>query len=469
MNIQHLKDQLLLAQNRLQKATDGADLPAAATEHAQRVIEKFFAFCTLGTKISFSKLEIKILVQHLATKPESVAIEHDNIIESPFRNKALSLISDHWDERFIKPLFQLYLRLWNPKKINDSAEVIQKHLIDNLEQNQPKLSFGKTILTHREVFLANSALIPERVSLHLLQELHKKTSVEKILQTLPLYETYWKTQLSEYTTLLFTEKLSETTGDSFVLQVLSQILKKHKSMDINYLTISYLICDFHKYAHLITKDSLISFVIKNLDIKIDKTWILKYPHKYPPQSQENLHTAYAILMRWLYGKLIRNFFDKIAFDKTRATFWENQPCIEDITILVPDRTKEKFFYDGIIPLSFIQKKVKVNYLSSNNSAILMQTKTHLLVDFSEAGNAFYAYLLSSKYSPHKLVRPTLEDLKSPELRYKNAITVASSQYDPYSEYDPVSGNLYITSPEGRAFHQGEWQPKFKYWLNKYIA
>lgn len=189
------------------------------------------------------------------------------------------------------------------------------------------------------------------------------------------------------------------------------------------------------------------------DCENNAKWSL--PVEIEIERHELLKEAQKLIRFWTNEKYISLFFEKCVGEVERKQFWLKYiKQIDKIRIVGSKVTKQFMNSDSILSTLTKEKFILATNTMSDLSAIIMQIRDKVYIEFSEMGNALYVYdkehLPSEKIFSYKSIR-TITDLKQTHL---GMLIEIDSWGDYHNEY-------------GRLFHKGDWQSRLAYYISKH--
>jgi hypothetical protein len=165
--------------------------------------------------------------------------------------------------------------------------------------------------------------------------------------------------------------------------------------------------------------------------------------------------ARKILNQWLANKFIYLFFDKIAMDQDRKEFWNKYINYVTNFKIYMNNTKLWSFKDNNqdIESAILDRKLGQLKGGGNTSSFVLEIKNYNFVEFSDTG-ACYIYKAGNYLKPDLNRKSiTLSCLKHPANKQMAVKT---------------DGQYYYFDEEGRVYHKGDWQTRFKAWVERYL-
>lgn len=226
---------------------------------------------------------------------------------------------------------------------------------------------------------------------------------------------------------------------------------EHDSIKLFY---SYLVVYIDENKLVDEKDSVYKKAVDKVGDPVNASnWYLSNASN---EKNDLLLKARRALNLWLNQFLLELFFDKLTFDSIRKNFWlRYKDLIPDIKIAVPYHIKRRLNLDKELD-GFMKGRIKIlQNGSGDESILLMKTKTHLLVESTVIGTAFYSYKLKGLNCPNT----DWQYVNKSDLINTKMPTLFRNQY--YTIYDIES--------EGRRAHvpSDSWPDLLGFWIDKY--
>ena len=189
------------------------------------------------------------------------------------------------------------------------------------------------------------------------------------------------------------------------------------------------------------------------DCENNAKWSL--PTEVETERHELLKEAQKLIRFWTNEKYISLFFEKCVDEVGRKQFWLKYiKQIDKIRIVGSRVTKHFMNLDSILRTLTNDKFILATNTMSNVSAIIMQIRDKVYIEFSEIGNALYVYdkehLPNEKTFSCKTIR-TVTDLKQTNL---GMLVIIKDWGEDHNDY-------------GRSFHKGDWQTRLAYYISKH--
>lgn len=171
------------------------------------------------------------------------------------------------------------------------------------------------------------------------------------------------------------------------------------------------------------------------------------------EQKKNLRNARKVLLGWIMQEIIRLFFEVLCKDNDRKKYWEKHSHkIRNFTVFGSVFSKHQVL--KFLPTQTVNRHFRTVDSSVDNCALAMYIGEYVIIEFTEVG-ALYAYIVGSKkyQEAFKYVGSLgkIDDLKLPGM---------PKLYD--DDY------YKAFSKEGKMNHQGFWQQRMNYWLNRQV-
>ncbi len=234
---------------------------------------------------------------------------------------------------------------------------------------------------------------------------------------------------------------------------LNEILQQHNNSITNKRLISKIIIQVNQPQFLELQDRVKSIAFKQIG---DPGNIALWSAFENAEEQEKREIAKArhILEEWIAKQFIDIFFKVCINDERRKKFWLKIASKNKLTFKVygPTRTKRILQRDERIE-EYLETRFETVYSRKDVSAFILYIGDYMLIEFSDAGYAFYGYKINGNYKPslnYKL--NSVDELRNgnlPMLVYRSGYSIEN------------------TNSEGRLSHNdGDlgWEQVFEYWF-----
>jgi hypothetical protein len=171
------------------------------------------------------------------------------------------------------------------------------------------------------------------------------------------------------------------------------------------------------------------------------------------EQKKNLRNARKVLLGWIMQEIIRLFFEVLCKDNDRKKYWEKHSHkIRNFMVFGSVFSKQQVLKH--LPAQTVNRHFRTVDSSVDNCALAMYIGEYVIIEFTEVG-ALYAYIVGSKkyQEAFKYVGSLgkIDDLKLPGM---------PKLYD--DDY------YKAFAKEGKMNHQGFWQQRMNYWLNRQV-
>lgn len=354
------------------------------------------------------------------------------IIDTNYFITALNLLSQYWRNNMFISLIEVLFQNWDKKndyKVKKTRELLSQKLLDYKGKRSSILNWLKNM----------DLLLRENSPMFLVYKLfNEKLSIKDSLNIMSLpeymrYYPYFSDVVEQYTTLV----LKNNQLSLYLLEIVD-FLKYHESKDASKKCLSKMILNVNQVTDDLKEDIKASAFKLIGDPSNDSYWMPWKGASY--KDIEELKEAQNLLNQWINEKFITLFFEEWARDNDRKIFWRKY--LKDISrfkIYGSETLEYRLKRDERIA-PYLSTRFGILKGGSNSTALVMVIKDYLLVEFSENGNAFYAYKTSNEYCPNI----SLRTLRVHELKNTR-------------------------SNNGRFIHSGGWQYNISSWITEKIG
>lgn len=401
-----------------------------------------------GGSYSFTIQELRILCFNLGVSIEGLT---NSIYESPNElDKLFLLLDSKWRESFIIGLFYCLLKEWGSKS-SLSQSKLEKYLGDKIKSYGGNRKSIQAIIQNFKYFKN-----PNGLKLILSQINTESIIIKDLPKWLSLPEQYFTFDYFSSVIIFYYESNS---SDPFrIVDELERTLITHNNVKINQIVLSNLIIKVNDplYASIQTKIKDLAYQLIG-DPENTHKWI---PYEGVTDEQKfTIQNARIILNEWITKQFINIFFKVCINDERRKKFWLRYASkISSFKVYGSGGIKDLLSRDERI-VKYLDSRFKIVHSNSSNSAFVLFTNNYALIEFSNAGNAFYAYQLNSKNCPLSNTRlnrnyaiQSVDDLKKTDLPL---LLTRSGK------------SVSNIKAEGRLIHlDGDivWERFFDYWL-----
>lgn len=190
------------------------------------------------------------------------------------------------------------------------------------------------------------------------------------------------------------------------------------------------------------------------DCENNANWSL--PVEIESKRHEKLKEAQNIIRYWTNEKYISVYFEKCVDDVQRKKFWlKYVKSIKKIRIAGSKITRQRMSADSRL-LQLLQGKfiLCTNNTKSDISAIIMQIRGKIYIEFSEKGNALYVYQEQNIPVEKLFSRTMIQGINTLKQTYMNQLVEIKVWGEYHNEY-------------GRMVHIGEWERRLSNYISKH--
>lgn len=354
---------------------------------------------------------------------------------------ALILLDTNWKDLYINGLMFFLMNSWNicqDNQLTGVSEIIKRHLVNYTG------SIKRYIILKKQTDLlekAGPARLASLISAKSLPLEYAPTILGYKVSALSF--PYFSDVIINY----FKRK-QEIDYDE-----MEEMFKKHPLDRTQKLMYAYLVekaedsCDGNFQGAVVRSARRVLG-----DINLSTTWS---PFTgATPEDKWLLNKAKDLVIAWGARKTVDAFFDVCVQDPRRRKCWlEYVGSIMDYRIVGSTSVRTKLQTNlEVAPLlrsCFIETNSKV----STTAALVLFIKDKVFVEFSDVGS-LYIYNATNRIIRDIKKKRTLDataDLKD------TSIGIAVEQYSSWS---------YLYNDEGRITHRGEWEDRFRRWMNE---
>lgn len=372
----------------------------------------------------------------------------ESIIQSEYYLQSLKIIDDNFKISMLLPLFYALMKNW----ISADTEPLKKLISEKL-QNINTQNRNFTAIKSKAVYYLPSdgiiALCDEIIKRN--ERLDNVSDFLEIPQSMAHYE-YFGEAAETYTKLI-------TRTPDFINKIdeILSFLKEHDSKDTHKKCVEKIVLKLDKIsASESIRMEMLNFCFQYIgDPSSDHNWSPWVNSN--ENDRQNLEGARKVLNNWLAKKFIYLFFDKLSMDSSRRIFWNRY---------IDHVTNFKIYMDNVAVLSFkrnnqeiepaiLKHKLGILEYGGGTSSFVLVIKNYHFVEFSQTGGACYIYKSENK---NKL-NLNWDRVSLSQLKNSNNRQMAVRLKDGYCYH----------RDEGRVFHQGNWQQKFKFWIKEHLG
>lgn len=402
------------------------DEPIPDKLESAQVYARFSSLYKTPSLADFSTRELRML---------TYSMHYINTV--PMMKALVSLLDQHWRDRFFNGLLYYLLSNWD-----DTEDDIKEPVLE-LMQKRLKDYQGKRdkfmILKNNVRFLTLEG--PELLGLTLRQ----KDKGQKIACSLNNISSMVFGMSKDRLDLQFYSRVIVAYFEKDALarlDLMEQILKEHNYAPTAKRLIPAIILNDSKNAIEKEKEAIKTLAVSEIGDPSERSrWKLPIGTH---EEQDNLEQARQILEQWIKRKFISVFFEKCVQDPRRKKFWlDNADMISDFDIYSTSRTKSILLQDSRIS-KLVERKVIVlkDKVDSALSALGMSISGYYFIEFSESGSgSIYIY-------KERIKNPSyFYQLKRPHL--------------------PTIQSFMIDQIEGKLPHLSDWEKTLTKWFRNH--
>jgi hypothetical protein len=404
------------------------------------VYNKFKVAC-LNNNILFTHRELRTLTFALSYSEDrkTSILNSDKDLEFVFK-----LLSANWRDSFLMGMINSYLQNWdfeNKGNLKMLADFIYEK-VKSYDGNRTSLINFQTnikyfdhkigdIVFGSEIAIMNIPIVDAPSFLSLPDSWFMYPYFSKVIVA------YFEKNKNDLTNLI---------------NDLDSTLEKHNNSSTNKRILSQIIIQANKPEHAIVQDKVKELALKYIGDPENKALWADFKNATDKEKSE-LIFARTILNEWITRQFINVFFKVCINDERRKKFWlKLAPKISSFQVFGPALTKSILKRDKRIS-SYLDNRFKIVDSNKDISAFVLYIKDYMLIEFSDAGYAFYAYNINGSNQPNLKYRlNSVDDLRNgnmPMLAYRSGSYITK------------------TNKEGRLSHNDgdlRWEDVFNYWL-----
>jgi hypothetical protein len=293
---------------------------------------------------------------------------------------ALDAIENQWRWRSFFGVFDTLLRTWDHDKTRGILQEFLSRKLHRYEGSRPRLL---NIEEHRKAFFRSDG--PTQIATSLLQADRSVTEAWDMLQ-LPEHTRgypYAAALASAYTT----NAMRAPSYRSHIRPVL-RFLNRHDRKATYKRCLSNIILRLARDERVDERENV-------LQVAFRKVGDPAHAPEWQPWSgatdreEEDLESARETLNNWIAQRFITAFFNKVAMDEDRRSFWlRYAPHVTRFKVYGDGSTEYKLRQDDRISQYVDQRFDKIQ---GSMSAMLLQIKDRVIVEFGKTGGACYIH------------------------------------------------------------------------------
>ena len=404
------------------------------------VFRKFKNFINNNNNIKFERREIRILTYSLNYSEQNLQPIFNNENELKY---VLTLLQLNWRDSFIVGLIDCFLRNWETTNVK-SLEQLEQFIFKKLDDYEGKRSTLLSFKSNKRYFhTKNGSLILGDTITKLNKSIQEATKILGVPESWLGYSYFSKVIITYY----------ERNKNKIVDEIdnIDNVLLKHNNSITNKKLISKIIIQANEPNFSTLQDRIKKIAFNQIG---DPSNIANWSafENATENERSEITKGRHILNEWITRQFISVFFNVCINDDRRKEFWlQFASKISSFKIYGPSHTKKMLKQDNRIT-EYVDARFETVSSNQNESAFILYIKNYMLIEFSNAGNAFYYYKYNSKYRPNlNRQLDNVDNLKNTAMpRIQN-------------------GNYF--NDEGRMAHRDgnqNWETKFKSWLDKNV-
>jgi len=430
--------------DKLQKITEevGANSFSFSGENLIPQVFRKFKNSINNNNISFERRELRTLTYSLNYSEQNLLPIFSNEYEL---KHALTLLDLNWRDSFLVGLIDCYLRSWETK-FQKSLVQLEQFIANKLENYSGNRSTLISFKNNKRYFNSkNGDLILGDTIAKLNIPIQEATRILGVPESWFDYPYFSKVIVTYY------ERNKNRISDE--IDNLNEVLLTHNSSITNKRLISKIIIQANQPQFATVQDQIKKIAFTQIGDPSNVSNWTAFENATEIERREIIE-ARNILDEWIAKQFIDIFFRVCLNDDRRKKFWLKVASKNRVSFKVygPTRTKNILKRDGRI-VEYLEGRFQAVSSNRDVSAFIIYIGDYMLIEFSDAGYAFYAYKLSGNNKPNLNYRlESVDELRNgsmPMLVYRSG----------YSIND--------TNREGRLTHNDgdlSWEQVFEYWF-----
>ncbi len=403
---------------------------------------KKFKLSFSNNKQPFTKRELRALIYGLDYSENNLTNIFSNELETGY---ALELLDSSWRESFLKGLILFLFKNWESKHFQ-SLEQLRDFISQQLEtysgNNKQILNFKRN-QGYFKVKNGNEVL---GVTLARMNK-----PIQEATKILGVPESWFSYSYFSRVIVIYYEKNKANIINE--IDNLHEVLLKNNSSITSKRLVSKMIIQANQPAFATSQDRLKKIAFTQIGDPSNISNWSAFDNANESERREILE-ARNILDEWIAKQFIDIFFRVCLNDERRKRFWLKIASKNRVSFKVygPSRTKRLLQQEGRIK-EYLDARFTTVYSTKDVSAFILYIGNYILIEFSDAGYAFYAYQLNGTNKPNFEIRLNSVD------EFRNSKLKTLVYRSGYSITD--------TNEEGRLSHlDGDllWEQVFEYWL-----
>ncbi|MEY3995701.1 MAG: hypothetical protein RL344_44 [Pseudomonadota bacterium] len=429
--------------NKLHKITEevgSRDFEKKESNFIPQIFRKF-KNAIKTNKIIFDRRELRTLTYSLSYSENNLQaiLNNENELEI-----ALEAMEINWRDSFLLGLIHCLLSNWEAKP-QKSLEQLEQFVSKKLNSYTGSRSTLNSFKSNKRYFnTKNGNLILGDIIAKLNKPIQEATNILGVPEFWFSYSYFSKVIVTYY------ERNKANIFNE--IDNLNMVLSNHNSSITNKRLISKMIIQINEPQFSTLQDKIKKIAFNQIgDPNNISNWIA-FEHATEIEKTEIIQGR-NILNEWITRQFINVFFNVCINDDRRKKFWLRFASkISSFKVYGTQYTKTILKRDDKIA-EYVD--ARFNNVSSNKdiSAFILYMGDYMLIEFSDAGYAFYAYKVNGTNKPNLKFRLyNVDELRNgsmPMLVYRSG------------------NNVNSTNIEGRLIHNDgdvKWEQVFDYWL-----
>lgn len=441
---QSLKALLDIRIDKLQKINDTLGSNPFPTIPAVLIPQIFRKFKSSINKyiINFDRRELRTLTYSLTYSERHLHTIFSNDHELKI---ALEAMETNWRDSFLSGLIDCLLSNWETKH-QKSLEQLEKFIAKKLETYTGNRNTLNSFKSNKCYFNTKNGDLKLGET---IAQLH--TPIQEATKILGVPESWFS--YSYFSRVIVTYYERNKANILNEIDNLNEVLLKNNSSITSKRLISKMIIQVNQPAFATLQDRLKKIAFTQIGDPSNISNWTAFENATETERSEILE-ARNILDEWIAKQFIDIFFRICINDERRKRFWLKVASKNRVSFKVygPIRTKNILKRDERI-VEYLEGRFHTVSSNRDVSAFILYIGDYMLIEFSDAGYAFYAYKISGTSKPNLDYRlESVDELRNgsmPMLVYRSG----------YSIND--------TNREGRLTHNDgdlNWEQVFEYWF-----
>ncbi len=392
-----------------------------------------------------AKKELKDLAYGLNFSTPGQASIYEQLDEL---NLLLKMLDNQWKDSYILGLFDGLLKNWNLQNYNSFVS-LNKFLLAKISRYTGNRKIIRIIQKNLKYFSASNGDILLGADLaNLGKNIIEATDFLSLPKNWITYPYFSKVIDTYYEKKSYALKI--------VIKEMDEIFGSHKLSTTIKRTLSKIIILSNESGDEEIKNFVKSLAFKYIgDPEINMNWNFSNGNE---NEKQNIAKAHQIVNNWVTEQFISVFFEKCINDRRRKLFWLSYtPSISEFRVVGTREIKRMLKNDNRIKDLVDFRFITTTNTNSQNSAILLRLKNHILVEFSDSG-AFYAYKSNNP--------------KAPDLKSKSIYSIYNLKDTNMPTLFYRQGNyMHSMRSEGRQSHQDgylSWEEALSKWISEKV-